>query len=112
MHNRKRRDYGPHLEELEMQQQISYRPLIWSTWGREHPETSVILSSMAKMAARRRGLRDFRPLLWKVRAGIGIQLIRRSVRMLRSCLADPLENDVLLLDDSALRVAHDRDDIV
>ena len=56
MYNRKRQHYRKHLEELEQDQQIAYRPLVWSTWGREHPETSAILTSLARVAARRIGL--------------------------------------------------------
>lgn len=86
MYDRKRKDYKPHLVELEVQQQISYRPMVWSTWGRAHPESLLILENLAMQAARRRGLRDHRLLLRRVRSAIGVQLMRRAVRMLHACL--------------------------
>ena len=86
MFDRKRRDYKRHLHELEVQQGIAYRPLIWSTWGRMHPGTLQALTNLAMQATRRRGLRDHRLLLRHVRAAIGMQLMRRVVRMLHSCM--------------------------
>ena len=86
MFDRKRNDYKRHLHELEVQQGIAYRPMVWSTWGRAHPEALQILTNLAIQAARRRGLRDHRLLLRRVRAAIGVQLMRRAVRMLHSCM--------------------------
>ena len=39
MFQRKRKDYWTYLHELEQVQGIAYRPLVWSIWGRAHPET-------------------------------------------------------------------------
>ena len=97
MHNRKRRDYNPFLDELEIQQGIAYRPMVWSTWGREHPETTAMLVSLARTAARRVGLQDHRLLLRRTRAAVGVELMRRAVRMMRACLPDEATAANLLL---------------
>ena len=56
--------------------------MVWSAFGRAHPETQVMLSAMAVQAARRRGLRDHRLILRRARGAIGVQLVRRAVSML------------------------------
>ena len=86
MFARKRRDYSRFLREMEEEQGILYRPMVWSTWGRCHPEAQKILSDLAKVAARRHGNRDLRVLLRRTQTAIGVQLVRRSVSMLNACL--------------------------
>ena len=86
MYNRKRNDYKHVLDELENQEKILYRPLVWSMWGREHPETTFALTSMARADARKHGLASHLPVLRRVRSAIGVQLMRRAVRMLHACL--------------------------
>ena len=85
MYQRKRGDYRQHLKELEIDQQILYRPLIWSTWGRCHREAQCVLRTLSVQAARRHGLRDHSLILRRTHAAIGVQLVRRTVRMLRAC---------------------------
>ena len=85
MYQRKRGDYRQHLKELEIDQQILYRPLIWSTWGRCHREAHCVLRILSVQAARRHGLRDHSFILRRTHAAIGVQLVRRTVRMLRAC---------------------------
>ena len=85
MFEQKMKVYREHFEEMEAGGVI-YRPLIWSALGREHPETSVVLEALARAAARRRGLRDFRQLLRRTRDAIGVMLTRRAVRMVWACL--------------------------
>ena len=80
MYRRKRRAYAPHLHELGEEQDVAYRPMVWSAYGRAHPETEAMLTSMAVLAARRRGLRDHRPILRRVRCAIGVALVRRAVQ--------------------------------
>ena len=50
----KLRKYQRHLAEMQAQG-IIYKPIIWTAWGRAHPDASV-LRSLATKAARRRGL--------------------------------------------------------
>ena len=85
MYDRKRHDYRQHLQELEAQD-ITYRPMVWSAWGRAHPETVVMLDAMARQAARRRGLRDHRFILRRTNAAVGAQIMRRAVRMCLACV--------------------------
>lgn len=85
MHRRKVQEYSPYLAEMAAAE-LFYRPMVWSAFGREHPQTSVTLETLARSAARRRGLRDHRLLLRRARAAIGVQLVCRAVRMTRACL--------------------------
>ena len=97
MYRRKAGDYNAYSGELA-DQNIAYRPLIWSAFGRAHPETQTILRTMAVVAARRSGLRDHALILRRVRAAVGVQLATRAVRMLRACIPrlDSDEAQILL----------------
>ena len=88
MYRKKMGAYQQHLAELDATG-VSYKPLVWSAWGRAHAETDAILESLARSAARRRGLRDHRQLLRRTKDAIGVMLVCRAVRMIRSCLASP-----------------------
>ena len=85
MRVRKRGVYSRHLGALEAEG-VQYRPLVWSCWGREHPDTTAVLTQLARQAARRRGLLCHWPLLRRVRARVGAALARRAAAMLRACL--------------------------
>ena len=84
MRLRKRQAYSRHLPALEAEG-IEDRPLVWSCWGWEHPDTTAVLTMLARQAARRRGLPSHKPLLQKTRAQVGAALARRSAAMLRAC---------------------------
>ena len=45
-----------------------------------------MLTDMAILAARYRGLQDFRLILRRTRATISVQLMRRAVAMVRACI--------------------------
>jgi hypothetical protein len=77
--------YARYLDALEAEG-VEYRPLIWSCWGREHPDTTAVLTQLARQAARRKGMASPAPLLRRVRAQIGAALARRGAAMLRACL--------------------------
>ncbi len=66
---------------------ILYRPLVWSCYGREHADTSAAMVALARRAARRRGFADFRPVLARARAAVGLALARRCANMVLSCQA-------------------------
>ena len=85
MRLRKRRVYARHLEALRAEG-IEYRPLVWSCWGREHPDTTAILTQLARQAARRQGAPGHGPLLRRARAQIGAAIARRGAAMLRACM--------------------------
>lgn len=94
MFDKKVRNYGPHLAELTAAD-VVYKPLVWSAFGREHPETSIVMETLARQAARRCGLRDHRLLLRRARAAVGAHLARRAVRMARACLNEGDAEDEL-----------------
>ena len=85
MRLRKRAVYARHLPSLEAEG-IEYRPLVWSCWGHEHPDTTAVLKALARQGARRRGLASHAELLRSTRALVGAALARRSAAMLRCCL--------------------------
>ena len=86
---RKRATYARFLPAL-LAEGVEYRPLVWSCWGREHPDTTAALTQLARQAARRRGSSDFRPLLRRARARIGAAIARRAAGMLRACMPTQL----------------------
>ena len=85
MRRRKRAVYARYLDALAAEG-VDYQPLTWSCWGREHPDTTAVLTQLARRAARRRGVASHAPLLRRARAGIGAALARRAAAMLRACL--------------------------
>ena len=83
MRLRKRNRYGAFLAELE-DQGVEYRPLVWSCWGREHADTTAVLTRLARRAARRRGV-PTSVLLRRARDSVGAALARRAAAMLLAC---------------------------
>ena len=99
MYDSKLRKYADHLQTL-LDQNIVYKPLVFSAYGRAHPETEVILSILAQRAARRRGLYDHRALLRRACAAIGVSSWRRAATMVQACLPRlSLEKKRLLFSD-------------
>ena len=90
MRRRKLTRYGRFLQEL-LATHVIYRPLIWSCYGREHADTTAVITAIARRAARRQGLADHRRLLTRFRAAVGVALARRSARMVHACLRRPAE---------------------
>ena len=46
---------APHLAAL-LRQNISYTPIVWSAYGRPHPDTLTVLRSLSKSIARKRNI--------------------------------------------------------
>ena len=92
MRTKKIDKYAPVARELELQG-VEYRPVLWSCWGREHPDTTVILTHIARRAARRGGYPDHQWLLRRARATVGAALARRAAAMLRVCAPAPARDD-------------------
>ena len=82
MWRRKQLVYAPFAQEM----QAVYVPLVWSAFGREHAEASAVLETLARAAARRRGLLDHCLLLRRTRRAIGVALVIRAVRMTKAVL--------------------------
>ena len=85
MNTRKRDHYGSYLTELE-QNGVRYQLLVFSAYGRTHLEADSVLLSLAVRASRRRGLRDYRPILKRVRKSISVQIWKRAASMVLACL--------------------------
>ena len=81
MRVRKCKDYADHLSEL-LDNNITYQPLTFSAYGRMHLETDSVLLSLCVRVARRRGLRDYRPILrgyvMRLACKFGYELLRWS----------------------------------
>ncbi len=102
MHASKLAAYAPHAAELAAAG-VAYVPLVWSAYGRPHPEAAATLEQLARRAARRRGLRCHRPLLRRALAAIGVALWRRLAAMQVACLPPlgPVESQLLFGGDLA-----------
>ena len=61
-------------------------PLVWSAYGRAHPEAESVLHTLAVHAARRRGLRGHRLILRRSRVAIGVAIWRWAAAMVHACL--------------------------
>ena len=96
MFRRKCQDYSQFEAELLLQG-IVYRPMVFSAFGRAHPETQLILETLAVQAARRRGLQDHKLILRRTYAAIGVEIARRGARMVSACLPHLAEHEVSLL---------------
>ena len=51
--------------------EFEYRPLVFSCYGRVHPEGQAILKTLAQVAARRRGVFNYEVLLARAHRNIG-----------------------------------------
>ena len=87
MVRRKQQAYAPFFGELR-QRGVRYQPMVWSSYGRAHVEAEDTLQGLARAAARRRGIPDWRPLLRRSRAAISVELQRRLGGQLRRCLPE------------------------
>ena len=81
------RQYAPFLPDPGAEGLV-YRPLVWSCYGREHPDTSAVLERLARRAARRGAPGSWRLVLRRLRAGVGAALARRAAAMLRAGWAE------------------------
>ena len=87
MDRRKRKTYEPYHGELR-QRGVRYQPMVWSCYGRAHVEAGDIMQALARAAARRRGLPEWRPLLLRARSAISVEIQRRLVAQVRRCLPE------------------------
>ena len=85
MWEKKRDHYAAHLDGMARRGQ-RYVPLVFSCYGRAHPDTEDSLELIARQAARRMGMADHAPLLRRTRAAVGVALCRRAAAMVRACL--------------------------
>jgi hypothetical protein len=88
----KLRKYRRHLATLQSNG-IAYKPIIWTAWGRAHPDAISVLRSLAITAARRRGLISASAMLAESRLNIALELQARAARMVMKCLPLPEEDE-------------------
>ena len=79
--------YSPHLQTL-LDQGITYKPLVWSCYGRPHPVAKRFMHDVAMRIARRRGHRDAACIAAQMSADVAVEIWRRNARQLRACLPD------------------------
>ena len=80
--------YGNALAQLRADG-VEDLPLVFSCYGRPHPDASAVLRYMAQVAARRQRFAEAPVLLARVRAAIGVHLWRRVAQMIRACVPPP-----------------------
>ena len=91
-HDDKMAKYAPFFNELA-RQGITYKPLVWSCFGRPHPEASTFVANVAHRIARRRGHCDHRLVGAQIRSDVTVEIWRRNARQLRGCLPDPGDSE-------------------
>ena len=84
MRKRKHRVYAPYADELRAAA-LTYTPMPWSCWGREHADTTRVLEALSKRAARQRGHANWKVVLREFRAEAGAIFARRASAMWRQC---------------------------
>ena len=90
MHHRKMMRMEPFRSELEACG-VEYTPSILSCFGRPHADAKLLIQSLARRLARRKGTEvhvEERCLV----ARLGLQLWRRVSRMVRYCLPETAED--------------------
>ena len=70
--------------ELEAQN-IVYRPIVWTCFGRPHGAAESTLRAIARRAARRRGRTAAKAVLCQLRLAMSVCLARRAARMSLAC---------------------------
>ena len=75
--------YGPHLAAL-LRQNISYTPIVWSAYGRPHPDTLTVLRSLSKSIARKRNIASAEVVFHRLHSSITLEIWRRSARQIRT----------------------------
>ena len=108
---RKMRHYGNHLGALG-RQGIVYKPMMFSSYGRVHPEAAALLLTMARGAARRHGLQSHKQILRRARARIGTEIWKRAAAMIRACLPAPSDAKITLIlgDEPGAKLPEPRQD--
>ena len=76
--------YALHLAAL-LRQNISYTPIVWSAYGRPHPDTLTVLRSLSKSIARKRNIASAEVVFHRLHSSITLEIWRRSARQIRTC---------------------------
>ena len=98
-------DTYAHLQDDMRQSCIVYRALPWSSYGREHPDTTATLTMLARRAARRKGWSCWKRALREFRLKASVVIQHRAVDMWRRCTMYDTRIATGLLDASQAAVA-------
>ena len=85
MYATKHARYASYRDELD-RSNVLYMPMVWSAFGRPHPETSRVIRLLSKKVARRRGLASAATIERRARAKIGVEIWWRAACMVMACL--------------------------
>ena len=76
--------YARYRETLQ-RRNITYLPLIWSAYGRPHDQTTSTLRTLTKRLTRRRGGNGTEWRYERLKAAIGVELMRRAAACVHAC---------------------------
>ena len=82
----KKSKYAPYEAELS-RQNIQYRPIIFSAYGRPHPDAQKFLSTLSRRLARRRCFASAASIRRQLEKNIAVEIWRRAARMVAACWA-------------------------
>jgi hypothetical protein len=85
LRRRKLREHQVYEEDMR-RAGLTYVPMAWSAFGRPHDVAHAVLGNVARMAARRRGGTEAEVLRRRTAAAIGLEIARRSAKMVMACL--------------------------
>ena len=71
---------------MRLQNEFEYRPLVFSCYGRVHPEAVAIFRTLAQVAARKHGVIDSQGLLARLYRNVGVEIWRRVASMVYDCM--------------------------
>ena len=93
MVRRKREDYAAYVDELA-DDDIEYRPVVWTCWGRPHVDALTTLRGMASAAARKHGAVSPEEIFRRANRAVGTQIWKRAARMVLACLPPMAADDL------------------
>ena len=71
--------------------------MVFSCYGRCHPDSIEVLAFIARQVARQRGLSDHVGLLYRTRRNISVAIWRRAAKMIHVCLPHHSNESISLL---------------
>ena len=78
--------YAPYINTLE-NNGLTYKPAVWSAYGRPHDQATAIIASIANTVARRSGSLDANSIRKRVMQAIATEIWRRNAHMLQRCMS-------------------------
>ena len=84
MHAAKLAKYANHQAALE-RQNIVYQPLVFSAFGRPHPEAYKFMRRLSQQLARRRSFVAAATIQKRLEQNVAIEIWRRAARMVLAC---------------------------